>query len=225
MKLKWYGHASFLVTADDGTTIITDPYTPETSGYKPIPDAPDIVVISSDNDLFHCRADLIQGNPIVINALTVAQNGGLRTEKGIDIHTIQAMEAEDHREHDPDQNGMYRFSVDGISVGHMGDIGNPLTPEQIAFFKDVDILLALTGGHPVLELDELKDAIEGAKPKIVVPMHFRTLRYKPRNQYWIEPFLELFPDEQVDFACDYEVSLTPDDIPDSTRVLVLTHAL
>jgi L-ascorbate metabolism protein UlaG (beta-lactamase superfamily) len=225
MKLKWYGHASFLVTADDGTTIITDPYTPETAGYAPIPDAPDVVIISSDNDSFHCRADLIAGNPIVINALEVARNGGIRTEKGVDFHAIQAMEAEDHREHDPDQNGMYRFTVDGISVGHMGDIGNPLTPAQIEFFRDVDILLALTGGHPVLELDELKAAIDAAKPKFVVPMHFRTLRYKPRNQYWVEAFLKYFRDGDIDFACDYEVTLTRADIPQETRVLVLTHAL
>jgi L-ascorbate metabolism protein UlaG (beta-lactamase superfamily) len=224
MKLKWYGHASFLVTADDGTTIITDPYTPETSGYLPIPDAPDVVIISSDNDSFHCRADLIPGNPIVINALEVAQNGGLRTEKGIDFHAIQAMEAVDHREHDPDQNGMYRFTVDGISIGHMGDIGNPLTPSQIEFFKDVDIFLALTGGHPVLELDELKEAIDAAKPRYVVPMHFRTLRYKPRNQYWIESFLQYFPNEQIDFASNYEITLSRADIPTETRVLVLTHS-
>ena len=28
MKVKWLGHASFLVTAEDGTKIITDPYKP-----------------------------------------------------------------------------------------------------------------------------------------------------------------------------------------------------
>ena len=27
MKIKWLGHASFLVTSDTGTRIITDPYT------------------------------------------------------------------------------------------------------------------------------------------------------------------------------------------------------
>ena len=78
MKIKWYGHASFLITGDNGRRIITDPYTPETSGYMPIPDAPDIVIISSDNDPFHCRADLIPGKPTVINALELAQKGGQR---------------------------------------------------------------------------------------------------------------------------------------------------
>ena len=27
MKVKWLGHSSFLITADNGTKIITDPYT------------------------------------------------------------------------------------------------------------------------------------------------------------------------------------------------------
>ena len=26
MKIKWLGHAAFVITADDGTKIITDPY-------------------------------------------------------------------------------------------------------------------------------------------------------------------------------------------------------
>src|SRR5688572_31849192 len=133
MRLKWYGHASFLVTSDDGTSIITDPYTPETSGYPAVEDSPDIVIVSSDNDSFHCRADLIPGRPVVINALDVARSGQPRTEKGITVYGIQAMEALNHRYHDPDQNGMYRFAVDGVSIGHMGDIGNALDQAQLDF--------------------------------------------------------------------------------------------
>jgi L-ascorbate metabolism protein UlaG (beta-lactamase superfamily) len=224
VKLKWYGHASFLITADNGLKIVTDPYTPETSGYMPVQDEADLVIISSDNDRFHCRADLIPGEPTVINALEVAQNGGRRTEKDIEVTAIAAMEALDHKYHDPDQNGMYRFVVDGVSIGHMGDIGNALSEEQMTFFQDVDVLLALTGGHPTIPLDDLKQVIDYAKPKLVVPMHFMTLRYKPRNCFWIEKFLDYFPASEVDFACDYETRITSDVLPEQTRVLVLTHA-
>lgn len=224
MRLHWYGHAAFLIEAADGTRIITDPYTPETSGYDPIPDAPDIVIMSSDNDLFHCRADLIPGTPTVINALTVARQGGSVTHHGITFHAIEAMEALNHREHDPDQNGMYRFTVDGISIGHLGDMGNALSPAQLDFFHGVDVLLALAGGHPVLELTDLKVLIDEVKPRYVVPMHFRTLRYKPRNQYWIESFLGLFPADEVDFACATAITLTRDALPASTRAMILSHA-
>lgn len=223
MKLKWYGHASFRVTADDGTSVITDPYTPETSGYKPFTEPSDIVVISSDNDSFHCRADLIPGSPTVINALQLARSGSSKTEKGITFSAIEAMESVDHPSGHPDQNGMYRFVVDGIHIGHMGDVGNPLSPGQIDFFKSVDILLALTGGFPTIELDDLKTVIDQAEPRLVVPMHFQTLRYKPRNSLWIQSFLDYFADDVVDFACDSEIELNRDELPDSTRVLVLDY--
>src|SRR4051812_30395808 len=189
MKLKWYGQAAFAVKSSDSLTIITDPYTPETAGYVPILEPADVVITSSDNDSFHCRADLIQGNPVAINALELAQNGGVRTEKGITFRAIEAMEALNHIYHDPDQNAMYRFEVDGISIGHMGDVGNALTDAQIEFFRDVDVFLALAGAHPTIELDDLKVVLDAVKPPLIVPMHFRTLRLKPRNQFWIQTFL------------------------------------
>ena len=32
MKIKWYGHAAFLITSDEGVKIITDPY--ESGGFE-----------------------------------------------------------------------------------------------------------------------------------------------------------------------------------------------
>jgi L-ascorbate metabolism protein UlaG (beta-lactamase superfamily) len=223
MLLKWYGHASFRITSNDGTSIITDPYTPETAGYKPITETADIVIISSDNDSYHCRADLIPGTPTIINALELAQTGKTRTEKGITFQAVEAMEALNHRFHDPDQNGMYKVMVDGISIGHMGDMGNALTKEQLEFFKGVDVFLALAGGHPTIELDDLKTAIDAIGPKLVIPMHFRTLTYKPRNTFWIETFLNYFDDKDVDFACADEVEIEKESLPAKSRVLVLDY--
>ena len=181
MLLTWYGHASFRIEAADGTSIVTDPYDPTTSGYKPFPDPADLVVISSSTDDFHCNAHLVPGTPTIVNALELAQNGGERTEAGICIRAIEAMEALNHRYHVPDQNGMYRLSVDDLEIGHLGDVGNPLAEAQLEFFKDLDLLLALAGGHPTIELDDLKRVVDSTQPRLVVPMHFRTLRYKPRN--------------------------------------------
>lgn len=224
MHLKWYGHASFRITSSSGVSIITDPYPPERAGYAPVTETADIVIISSDTDDFHCRADLIAGTPTVVNALSLAQQGGRTTVHGIEVRAIEAMEALNHAFHDPDQNGMYRFEVDGLHVGHLGDVGNALSDDQIAFFAGTDILLALAGGHPTIELDDLKAAIDRIQPKYVVPMHFRTLRYKPRNTFWIESFLSYFPDDQIDFAFDTQAEFTRERLPASTRIFVLSHA-
>jgi L-ascorbate metabolism protein UlaG (beta-lactamase superfamily) len=223
VKLKWYGHASFRITTDSGSSIITDPYDPRTAGYKPFTEPADVVVISSDNDSFHCNEQLIPGEHITINALELARSNQARVEHGVRFTAIEAMEALNHREHHPDQNGMYRMVVDGISIGHMGDIGNALTQSQLEFFAGVDVLLALTGGHPTLELDDLETAINFIKPKLVIPMHFRTLTYKPRNTVWIESFLECFDDSKIDFACSSEIDLGVPMLPETTRVLVMDY--
>lgn len=225
MQITWYGHAAFKLIPETGPSVICDPYTPEGVGYQPIDESADLVVISSDDDSAHCRADLIPGNPAVLNALTIAQNGGSAQAAGLTVNAIEAAEWDHHPEHAvPGQNGMYRFEMDGIRVAHMGDVGNPLTSAQMAFFEDVDVLLALAGGYLTIELPDLVKLIETVRPKLVIPMHFRTLTYRPRNTMWIESFLTYFDDEDVDFACQSTITLNKTDIPMAPRVMVMTHA-
>ena len=223
MKVTWYGHAAFGLEAE-GKRIITDPYTPEGVGYAPIRDPADLVIISSDDDSAHCRADLISGDPVVVNALEVAQNGGKTDALGLEITAIEAAEWDHHPEHAvPGQNGMYRFTFDGITCAHMGDVGNPLTDAQQAFFEGTDVLFALAGGYLTLELPDLMEMIHRTRPRLVVPMHFRTLTYRPRNTMWIESFLSYFKDEDVDFAFGPTSEITKKSLPDRTSVLVMDY--
>ncbi|MGD1886225.1 MAG: MBL fold metallo-hydrolase [Cohaesibacteraceae bacterium] len=227
MQLKWYGHAAFRITAQNapkaGLSIITDPYTPDGVGYRTINETADLVIISSDDDDAHCRADLIPGEPAVINALDTALAAGSPEAAGVTVKAGEAAEWEHHPRGVPGQNGMYRFEVDGLKIAHMGDVGNPLTDDQMAFFEDVDVLLALAGGYLTIELPDLVALIRKMKPKIVVPMHFRTLTYRPRNTMWIESFLSYYDNADVDFAFDHTVTLNRADIPDATRVLVMDY--
>lgn len=225
MEIKWYGHAAFRLTPENGPTVITDPYTPEGVGYAPISESADLVLISSDDDDAHCRADLIPGDPVVVNALEVAQAGGRTEAAGIEITAIEAAEWDHHPEHAvPGQNGMYRFTLDGLKCAHMGDVGNPLTDAQMTFFEDVDILFALAGGYLTIELPDLMEMIHRMRPKLIVPMHFRTLAYRPRNTMWIESFLAHFKDDDVDFAFGPTAEITADNIPSRSRVLVMDYA-
>ena len=224
MQITWFGHAAFKLTDSTGRSVITDPYTPEGVGYAPIRETADVVIVSSDDDDAHCRADLIPGSPQVVNALDVAQSGGSREVAGLTVTAIEAAEWDHHPEHAvPGQNGMYRFEMDGIRVAHMGDVGNPLTQAQQGFFEDVDILLALAGGYLTIELPDLMEMVHRVRPRLVIPMHFRTLTYRPRNTMWIESFLAHFKDADVDFACAHTVEVTRADLSDGPRVLVMDY--
>lgn len=224
VRITWYGHAAFGVVPDQGPRVITDPYTPAGVGYPPIRDSADLVLVSSDDDDAHCRADLIAGTPAVLNALEVALGPGEATKAGLTVRAIAAAEWDEHPDRAvPGQNGMYRWEMEGIRFAHMGDVGNPLTSAQQGFFEGTDVLFALAGGYLTILLPDLMEMIERVRPKLIIPMHFRTLTYRPRNTLWIESFLQHFDPSDVDFACDHTVRLCAADIPTQTRVLVMDY--
>ncbi len=224
MRIRWYGHAAFGLFPDEGPSIITDPYTPDAVGYAPIKDAADLVLISSNDDDAHCRADLVSGDPVVVNTLETARGGGSADVLGIRIRAIEAAEWHLHPDHEvPGQNGMCRFSLEGLDFAHMGDVGNPLTDTQQAFFEGSDVLFALAGGYLTIELPDLMEMIHRTRPRLVIPMHFRTLAYKPRNTMWIESFLSHFKEEDIDFAFSSEIEIERKDLPERTRVLVMDY--
>ena len=225
--MTWYGHASFRLEGrtDDGTrlSVVTDPYTPGTAGYATVEEAADVVVTSSVTDDYHDRADLIPGPHDHVNALDVADGGGTHAVRGLLIEAVEAAEAALHPSGHPDRCALYSFRLDGMRVAHMGDVGNPLSERQMEFLRGTDVLLALAGGFPTIALPDLKSVIEEVRPRLVVPMHFRTLAYRPRNTLWIEPFLDLFDDADIDFAHAPTVELGPDDLPARTGALVLDY--
>jgi L-ascorbate metabolism protein UlaG (beta-lactamase superfamily) len=225
MRITWYGHASFGIETETGLCIITDPYDPDRSGYRPFPKHADVIIKSSSTDDGHNNDHLVpqRDGSEVIDALGLALSGETISSHGVTFRAIEAMEHEKHRDHNPDQNAMYRFSVDGVEIVHMGDIGNRLSNTQIDFLRGADILLALAGGFPGIELHELKNAIDKTRPRIVIPMHFRTLRYRFKNMHWIPEFLSYFPNEKVDFAFSCDAKISKKDLPSETRVLILDY--
>jgi L-ascorbate metabolism protein UlaG (beta-lactamase superfamily) len=72
---------------------------------------------------------------------------------------------------DPDANALYLFTLGGIRVLHMGDIGNPVSPAYLdALRGNVDLLLALAGAHATIALDDLDAAIAAIQPRAIIPM-------------------------------------------------------
>ena len=223
MDLTWYGQAAFRLVDESGYRIVCDPYDPELLGYAPIADPCDLVITSSDNDQAHCRHDLVPGEHLWLNALDAVREGGTRTIEGREIRAVEAMEIESHPLHDPEQNAMYRFVMDGLEIAHMGDIGNPLSERQTRFLDGADVLLALAGGELVIDIPELLRVIEETRPKLVVPMHFRTLVYRPRSLLWIDALLSELDEADVDFAFGSTTTITRESLPGRTRYLVMDY--
>ena len=229
MKITFYAHASFRLEAD-GLVVVTDPYTPgpQNSGFDPIEEPADVVIMSSATDSFHSDPSHVRGQPIVVNALDLPPEG---TEvRGLKIRSFPAYESKtfDYQSEfgrDPDANALYHFTLGGLRLLHMGDIGNPIAGEHLAALKGkVDILLALTGEHATIALDDLDDAIRTIEPRVVIPMHY----YSPRGVLKIEPvdrFLDRLPPESITRVGGSQLELTPDSLPkDAPHIYVLEQS-
>ena len=229
MKIKFYAHASFRLEAD-GLVVVTDPYTPGPghSGFDPIEEAADLVIMSSATDAFHSDPSHVRGEPVVVNALELPPEGA--EARGVPIRPFRAYESKtfDYQSEfgrDPDANALYHFTLGGLRVLHMGDIGNPVAREHLDALRGrVDVLLALTGEHATIALDDLDEAIKAIGPRVVIPMHY----FHPRGVLKIEPverFLDRLPPESVTRVGGPELELTPETLPsDAPHVYVLEQS-
>ena len=107
----------------------------------------------------------------------------------------------------------------------MGDLGNPVDPAQLETLAgEVDILLALTGEHATIALDDLDAAIKAILPRVVIPMHY----HSPRGVLKIEPvdkFLERLDPASITRVGGSQLELTPDTLPrDAPHVFVFEQS-
>lgn len=215
MKITFYAHASFRLEGD-GLTVITDPYSPGKSKFDPINEAADIVLMSSDTDEFHSDPSHVQGNPEVVNTLILPPEG--HTVKGLEVKSFPATESltfdyQTEYGRDPDANALYHFTLGGLRFLHMGDIGTAVPQGHLdALSGQVDVLLALTGAHATIALDDLDDVIAQIGPRAVIPMHY----FSPRGVLKIEPvetFTARLPADRVTWVGATSMTLTPDMLP------------
>ncbi len=223
MRMTFYAHASFRLETPE-VSVVTDPYTPGTSGFDPIDEPADLVIMSSATDRFHSDPSHVRGDPAVVNALLDVPPEGI-TVRGVPIHAFPTSESLTFDfGRDPDANAMYLFTVGGVRVLHMGDIGNPVAPAVLeALDGQVDVLLALAGAHATIALDDLDRAIAAIAPRIVVPMHY----WHPRGVLKIEPvaqFLQRHAEQMISRRNGPSLTIDPGHLPATCQIIVLDQA-
>ncbi|HSW58422.1 MAG TPA: MBL fold metallo-hydrolase [Dehalococcoidales bacterium] len=183
MLIKFLAHAAFLITAQNGTKIIIDPYHSGPGfSYKPVTEPADIVTKSHDHG-DHNAIETVQGNPVVIS------EPGNRTVKGIAIkgtavfHDTESGKARG-------KNIVFCFNVDGLNICHLGDLGHALTSAQVEAVKPVDILLVPVGGFFTIDAGVATTLVSALKPGIIIPMHYKTSKAESLPIAAVDDFLK-----------------------------------
>lgn len=210
MKIQWLGHSCFILTAQDGTRVLIDPFDAHV-GY-PVPAvAADIVTISHQH-ADHNYTKEVQGTFKVID------QPGAYHENGITIEGIPTF-------HDDQQgklrgpNIVFRYTIDGMHIVHCGDLGHPLTSDQVNVIAPVDVLLLPVGGYYTIDSNIAAQVMHALAPMITIPMHFKTTTTEGFPIAGVDGFLQTVSSPRLAHA--QEITITPANLSDQAGVVVL----
>lgn len=162
-EIRWHGHTCFRIKAREAT-VITDPVERST-GYGMGRQNADIVTLSGDSlgqnfNAVRPEYQTIHGpgeyemHDVFVTGVRTYQDNVAGAERG--------------------KNTSYVIEVEGLKIGHLGNIGHVLTEVQAEEFEDVDILLAPVGGPDGFSYDMAADLVTTLTPRLVIPMRYAT---------------------------------------------------
>ena len=210
VEIEWFGHSFFRITTSSGTRIITDPF-----GYMgfPIPEvAPHVVTVGKETRN-HSNVALAKGNPLILRG----QKSGGREWNQINTFfrdvLIYNVPINVRAPYEFLKGSAFVFELDGLCIGHSGDVGDVYNKDQLELLGHIDVLLMTIGGTYSAGPEEAKQIIAKLKPKIVVPMHYW---YRNDN-------LERFIDgpHPVRFFDLNKFTINKDTLPPVTEIYVL----
>ena len=203
MYVKYYGHACFSVW-DNAKKIVIDPF--GDIGYKQEQVQADFCLCTH----FHYDHHSTQA----VNAKIVVDDNNMISENWLSAIDSYHDEVDGQKR---GKNTIYKILCDGMTVCHMGDIGMPISQDLVSKIGAVDILMIPIGGNYTIDAEQAKEYVLAIKPKIVIPMHYKTKRsdidIDEKGQ-----FLSYFSNVQ---KCPREFEISKKDLSNSMLVLDL----
>ncbi len=210
MKIKWFGHSCFLITSDNGTRILTDPFD-EQVGY-PLPNTEADIVTVSHNHFDHDNIGIVKGNFKYIKDTGNFEQGNIEI-RGVSTFHDELCGAKRGK------NIVFIYSIDGMTICHLGDLGHTLSQEQIKEIGKVEVLLVPIGGVYTIDGDTAIEVIKSINPRVSIPMHYKTehLLFDLAED---KEFLEKMDGKKYS---GNELTITADSISEYPEVLTLNY--
>ncbi len=213
INIHWYGHGFIYITSSVGVRAAIDPFGPNTVHY-PFPQhlSADFVLVTHESE-DHGMADQIFGNPQIFRSVTAV---GLNRANGTEFHGTSL-------QRDPNGSGgadtAFTLTFDGITMGYLGQISQPLNEEEREQFGKVDVLF-LPVGLQTLTVPQMNEVAADVGARVIIPINYKTdesgdLPLRTLDEYLAGTKL---PVQRFDTN---EIVLKQDSLPSTPTVYVL----
>jgi L-ascorbate metabolism protein UlaG (beta-lactamase superfamily) len=182
MKLKWLGHASFLLKTH-GKNIYIDPYVGDydekadavliSHGHADHCDLEKLAMVRTPETVIYtseaCAGSIPPGNVLIMSP------GEKKEINGITLHAVEAYNFKRFRSpgvpyHPQGTQVAFIVESEGKRVYHAGDADYIPAMNELG---DITLALLPIMGRAVMDVDEAVEAALGIKPDSVMPMHWR----------------------------------------------------
>ena len=211
IEITWLGHSCFRIKGK-GATLLTDPYD-ESIGYS-LGNPKANIVTSSHPHPGHSFTSGVGGEPRVV------RGPGEYEISGVFINGIGTFhDAVKGRERG--RNTVYLIEMEDMTLCHLGDLGHPLSTEQVAEIASVDVLLIPVGGFSTIDAATAAETVRLLQPRIVIPMHFQTevlsFQLAPAERFLREMGIK------AGLSAQPRLSITKAGLSEETQVAVLDY--
>lgn len=195
MLIKWHGH-SCMELSELNYSVVFDPFAP---GYVPglsdIHAEADRVICSHEHDDHNYR-DAVKiapkgGYPFKITAIPTWHDDSAGIKRGPNLVHVA----------DTDM---------GIRAVHMGDLGHIPDEAALRAMASSDVVMIPVGGFYTINAEEAKQICDLLKPRVIIPMHYRSRSFGFDVLSDVGDFLKLFNSSHVKFYDTDTIEITSD---------------
>ncbi len=177
MKITWLGHACFKLE-QDGYVLILDPYADgSVPGLMPMHEKAD-KVLCSHGHRDHSGIENVELSIVKPDNASLSNTESEETIDGPFNITVIDTYHDDAEGTKRGNNKIHIMEANGMKIAHMGDLGCDLTEAQAEVLREVDIMMIPVGGFYTIDAKQAKEFIFKCRPKLVIPMHYSSNKYK-----------------------------------------------
>lgn len=214
MQIQWYGHSCFLLTTQNGTRILTDPYD-ESVGY-PMHTIPADIVTVSHAHFDHNYVPMAQGD------YTLLQTAGKWEFPDLTITALPAFH-DDAQGAKRGENLVFLFETEELRVAHLGDLGGRPPKETAKAILDLDVLFAPIGGTFTIDPQTACHIANATNANVLIPMHYQTSALKFKEPLLgVEALISIVKNCRVHRLNESECTITKSSLGEY-RLLVLDY--
>ena len=211
MDIVWLGHSAVRVVSS-GVTLITDPYS-ESLGLSLGNHSAEIVTVSNSHP-HHSFSEVIEGDPRILS-------GPGSYEIGSFYITGMATRLDDHGE-EQQINTVFTMRSEGLTLCHLGDLNQRLTPGQVQELSQADVLFVPAGEICTIGVPYVAELVNLIGPRILIPIHYRiegvSADLAPLDRFIAEMGI-------TEVAPQARLNVTSTNLPRELRVVVLQREM